>query len=86
MKLRTGRPTKGLEHVDSARGSPEAKERLKVILEVTSGALAVKDGAARLRISTTRLEQLRTKALQGALSSIDDRIVRAMIEFLDVHA
>lgn len=71
MKLRAGRPTKGLEHVDSAQGSPEAKRRVKVILEVTSGALAVKDGAARLAISTTRLEQLRAKALQGAVSSIE---------------
>lgn len=71
MKLRSGRPTKGLEHVDTAQGSPEAKRRVKVILEVTSGALAVKDGAMRLGISTTRLEQLRAQALQGAVSSIE---------------
>lgn len=73
MKHRPGRPTKGLEHVDAVEGSPEAKRRLKVILEVTAGEVPVKDGASRLGLSVTRLEGLRIQALQGAVSSLESR-------------
>ena len=55
MKLRRGRPTKGVDHVDGIDVSRDTKRRLKVILRVISGEVLVKDGASMLGLSTTRV-------------------------------
>lgn len=73
MRARVGRPTKGIGHVDAVEGSRDAKRRLKVILQVTSGELGVHAGARRLGISVSRLEQLRAQALEGAVASLEKK-------------
>lgn len=70
---RVGRPTKGLGHVDDVEGSAEAKERAKVLIEVVAGTLSFVEGARRLSVSTTRLEQLRVQALQGTVAALEAR-------------
>ena len=49
-----GRPPKGLSHVDSIPGDPEAKRRLKAILATMSGDLTVKEACEHLGVSESR--------------------------------
>lgn len=71
--MRTGRPGKGVEHVDKLDASEHAKERLRVILEVTSGDLTRKEGAALLGLSERTYRELRDRAFGGALESLEPR-------------
>lgn len=71
--MRIGRPGKGVGHVDKLSGSEHAKERLRVILEVTGGNVTRKDGAASLGLSERSYRYLRDRALAGALESLEPR-------------
>ena len=68
-----GRYPSGPEAVERLDGSDEAKRRLRVLLEVVSGRCRIKDACARLGIKDTRLEQLRRRALLGALAALEPR-------------
>jgi len=68
-----GRYPSGPEAVERLRGSDEAKRRLRVLLEVLSGRCRVKDACAQLGLGEARLEQLRTRALVGALAALEPR-------------
>jgi transposase InsO family protein len=68
-----GRYPSGPEVVEQLDGSDEAKRRLRVLLEVLSGRCRVKDACARLGIKPARLEQLRRRALLGALAALEPR-------------
>jgi len=71
--MRVGRPGKGVGHVEKLSGSEYAKERLRVILEVTSGALSRKEGAERLGLSESSYRGIRDRGLQGAVTSLEPR-------------
>lgn len=71
--MRVGRPGKGVEHVDKLEASEHAKERLRVILEVTSGELSRKEGAEVLGLSERTYRELRDRAFCGALDSLEPR-------------
>ena len=71
--MRVGRPGKGVGHVDKLQGSEHAKERLRVILEVTGGSVSRKDGAAILGLSERTYRELRDRAFAGALASLEPR-------------
>jgi len=71
--MRVGRPGKGVGHVDKLAGSEHAKERLRVILEVTGGSVSRKEGAALLGLSERTYRELRDRALAGALASLEPR-------------
>src|SRR5262245_62234600 len=68
-----GRYPSGPEAVERLDGSDEAKRRLRVLLEVLSGRCRVKDACVRLGLGEARLEQLRTRALRGALAALEPR-------------
>jgi transposase InsO family protein len=68
-----GRYPSGPEAVERLGGSDEAKRRLRVLLEVLSGRCRVRDGCARLGVKEARLEQLRRRALLGALAALEPR-------------
>jgi transposase InsO family protein len=68
-----GRYPSGPEAVERLGGSDEAKRRLRVLLEVLSGRCRVKDTCARLGLGEARLEQLRRRALLGALAALEPR-------------
>jgi hypothetical protein len=65
-----GRRPPGPEFVQRLTGQGAEKERLEVILQTITGALGVKQAAARLGISTQRLHALRQQCLQAALDAL----------------
>jgi hypothetical protein len=68
-----GRRPGGPECVAGLEGSDEAKERLKVVLEVVAGRCRVFEACQRLGISEPRFHQLREEALQGAVAALEAR-------------
>jgi hypothetical protein len=66
-----GRRPQGPEIVDRFDGSPEAKRRLKVVLEVTAGRLRLHEACAQLGICEQRFHQLRDQALTAALAGVE---------------
>jgi hypothetical protein len=66
-----GRYPSGPEFVDKLEGSPEAKQRLKVLLETLSGARRVGDACEQLGIKEARFDQIRIEALEAALAAIE---------------
>jgi transposase-like protein len=71
---RRGRPPKGAEHVEELQGSPQAKERLKLILQTLSKEVSVEEACARLGLSATRFHQLRDEALAAAAMALEPRV------------
>jgi len=59
--------------VTGLEGSQEAKERLRVVLEVLAGRCRVFEACQQLGISQQRFHQLREEALQGAVSALEAR-------------
>ena len=68
-----GRRPGGPESVAGLDGSDEAKERLKVVLEVVAGRCRVFEACRRLGVSEPRFHQLREEALQGAVAALEAR-------------
>ena len=68
-----GRYPSGPEVVERLDGSDEAKQRLRVLLEVLSGRCRLKGACAQLGLKEARLEQLRRRALLGALAALEPR-------------
>jgi hypothetical protein len=68
-----GRPPSGPEFVDKLDGSPEAKQRLKVLLETLNGTCRVQEACGRLGIKEARFDQLRIELLQAAVSAAERR-------------
>jgi hypothetical protein len=68
-----GRLPSGPEYVEQLQGSPQAKERLKGLLETMAGNCRVLDACDRLDISEPRFDQLRKQALQAALERLEPR-------------
>jgi hypothetical protein len=64
-----GRTPAGVHYVDQLPGSGEAKERLKALLDVMSGACRLFEACDRLDLCPQRLHQLRedwlTRSVQG---------------------
>jgi hypothetical protein len=52
--------------------SPEAKERLRVVLSVIGGYLTVDEACERLKMSEGEFDQLREDAMQGMLDGLKD--------------
>lgn len=70
-----GRKPSGPEYVDRLQGSPEARERLTVILETLAGHCRVQEACAQLGIAETRFHQIRSAALQAALDQLEPQPV-----------
>jgi hypothetical protein len=56
--------------IDRLQGSPEAKERLKWVLEVQGGARTVSEACAALQMSPQEFEELGETALAAMLAAL----------------
>lgn len=65
-----GRPNKGVGHVDGLDAATAEKDRLRAILETITGDLSVEDACARLGIHRAQFQDLRHRALQGAVTAL----------------
>lgn len=65
-----GRRPGGPEQVDRLPGEPEAKRRLRVILETVAGEKSVAEACRDLGIGEARFHELRAKALQAAVAGL----------------
>jgi hypothetical protein len=70
-----GRKPSGPAAVEQLAGSPQAKQRLRVVLETLTGECRVGEACARLEISEPRFDQLRTQVLQAGLDRLEPRPV-----------
>jgi hypothetical protein len=70
-----GRKPSGPAAVERLAGSPQAKQRLRVVLETLTGACRVGEACARLEIREPRFDQLRTQVLQAGLDCLEPRPV-----------
>jgi hypothetical protein len=68
-----GRRPQGCAGVDRLPGSPQAKDRLKMIVENTAGIRRTREACARLGVSAPRFQQLRQEALLAALERLEPR-------------
>src|SRR5437016_5152892 len=70
---RRGRPTSADSIVGRLKGTPQAKERLVVILANLGGGLTVTQALERLRFSRTLFRKLRCSMLAAALRGLEPR-------------
>jgi hypothetical protein len=70
--MRGNRPS-GPEFVDKLEGLPEAKLRVKVVLETLNGTRRVQEACKLLGIKEARFDQLRIKLLQAAVNAAERR-------------
>jgi transposase-like protein len=68
-----GRPPKGPELVEALEGSPEAKERLRVILETVAERKSIAAACAKLGIGEAMFHKLRERALRAAVGGLEPR-------------
>lgn len=66
-----GRRPAGPDYVDRVPGSPQAKERLRIIFKTMQGQLRVSEACQRLGISPQRFHQLREEAIRTAVAGIE---------------
>lgn len=66
-----GRRPSGPECVEQLTGSPQAQQRLRVLLETLAGQCRVPQACQQLHISEPRFRQLRTAVLQAALERLE---------------
>jgi len=68
-----GRPPSGPALVDALDGSPQAKERLKIILETVSGSRSIPSACAALGLSEAAFYRLRERTLCEAVAGLEPR-------------
>ena len=66
-----GRPPEGPELADRLEGTPEAKKRMKTILETLTGERTIQDACELLGIAPARFHEIRKEALQAACAAIE---------------
>ena len=68
-----GRHPYGTEYVELLDGSPQAKMRLRVVLETMTGKYRVQEACRLLDITEQRFEQIRKGLLQAALENVETK-------------
>lgn len=68
--MRTGRPNKGIHHVDDLAEEEVTKDRLRVILETIAEKKSVKEACKELGVKRVRFHELRKQAMDGAAKGI----------------
>lgn len=68
-----GRRPSGPRLVEGLPGSPEAKERARVILETIAGSLTIPEACERLKMSEAHFHRLRERCLETAIESLEPR-------------
>jgi hypothetical protein len=66
-----GRHPSGPEFVDKLEGLPEAKLRVKVVLETLNGTRRIQEACEQLGIKEARFDQLRIELLQAAVNAAE---------------
>ena len=66
-----GRYPAGSEYVEKVEGSPLAKKRGRVLLEMQEGQLRLHEACTKLGVRPTRLHQLRHAAMQGWIQFLE---------------
>jgi len=66
-----GRPPLGAEIVEHLTGSPQAKQRLAVILRALAGEIPVPQACQELGVGESRFHELRNEVLQHALEDME---------------
>lgn len=60
------------KRLEQVKGTAEAKERLRVLLDVMLGDLEVEEACSRLKISEAEFHELRDRALQEMLNRMEE--------------
>ena len=68
-----GRPPLGAEIVDRLEGSPQAKQRLRVILRTLAGEITIPQACTELGIAESRFHEMRTEILQHTLGDLEPK-------------
>lgn len=68
-----GRKPMGPKLVQHLEGSPDAKQRLEVILETIAGRLAIKDACEQLGIGEAMFHKLRTRVLAACVDELEPK-------------
>lgn len=71
MAMAGGRAPRGVNIVEKYEASEQARDRLRAILETISGSRIVTEACESLGMSTSRFQEIRDMALQGALASLE---------------
>ena len=66
---RRGRPSLGVDHVDSLDGSEGDRHRLKLVLRTLTCEVTVKEASRDLGVSEARFHEFRRQVLDGALAA-----------------
>ena len=66
---RRGRPSLGIDHVDSLDGPEGDRHRLKLVLATLTGEVTVKVASRDLGVSEARFHEFRRQVLDGALAA-----------------
>lgn len=69
-----GRPPGGARLVDGLDGSPDAKKRLRLILETLAGERTVGSACDALGVSEAMFHKLRSRWMQEALGSLEPKL------------
>lgn len=85
------RPNKGLGHVDGLTGNRQTKERLRAVLSTLLGVQSVDEVCKELGIRRTHFQELRARALGGAMAALEPRPpgrkpMPVPVTLADVHA
>jgi hypothetical protein len=72
-EIEMARPPSGPELVEGAEGSPDAKARLRVILETIAGTKTIAEACEALGIGEAAFHKLRTRVLQEAVEGLEPR-------------
>ncbi len=67
------RPPNGPDMVDGTEGSPDAKARLKVILETIAGTKTIAEACGVLGMCEAAFFKLRTRVVQEAVEGLEPR-------------
>ena len=70
-----GRPPLGDEIVEHLEGSPQAKQRLRVILRTLAGEISIPQACAELQVSDSRFHELRAEVLQHTLGELEPKSI-----------
>ena len=66
-----GRYPAGIEYVDKVEGSPQAKKRARLVLEILSGNKRLEEVRSMLGIGKTRLFLIRHQAVQALVQALE---------------
>jgi len=68
-----GRPPLGSQLVERLEGTPQAKDRLRAVLQTLSGEASIPQACQELGIGESRFHEMRSELLQSMLENLEGR-------------